>query len=128
MKDEDDTRDGVLTRAHLRRAACRASPAVSREDVRSLVDDTLEEISNALVLGDSVKLSGFGVFNVRSKPERIGRNPRTGVEATIAPRRVVTFKPSPVFKELVNGDGERFEKSIQAGAIPSEQLNAENDE
>jgi integration host factor subunit alpha len=55
-----------------------------------------------------VKLSGFGVFKVRSKTERTGRNPRTGVEATIAARRVVTFKPSPLLKELVKGESENL--------------------
>lgn len=63
----------------------------------------LEEIASALVRGESVKLRSFGLFSVRSKRERIGRNPRTGVEAPIKPRRVLTFKPSPVLSASING-------------------------
>jgi len=63
----------------------------------------LEEISNALVRGESVKLRSFGLFSVRAKRERVGRNPRTGVEAPIKPRRVLTFKPSPVLCASING-------------------------
>jgi integration host factor subunit alpha len=63
----------------------------------------LEEVSEALVQGQSVKLRSFGLFSVRAKRERIGRNPRTGVEVPIKPRRVLTFKPSPVLFALVNG-------------------------
>jgi integration host factor subunit alpha len=102
--DDDDTPGAVITRADLRVAAHRACPDVSREEVRKLLDDTLEEISDALIRDETVKLSGFGVFKVRSKPERIGRNPRTGVEAVISSRRVISFKPSPALKELVNGE------------------------
>ncbi len=63
----------------------------------------LEEISNTLVRGESVKLRSFGLFCVRDKRERVGRNPRTGVEAPIKPRRVLTFKPSPVLCAAING-------------------------
>lgn len=63
----------------------------------------LEEISSALVRGEPVKLRSFGLFLVRAKRERIGRNPRTGVEVPIKPRRVLTFKPSPVLCASVNG-------------------------
>ncbi|SFK11130.1 integration host factor subunit alpha [Methylocapsa palsarum] len=63
----------------------------------------LDEITDALVQGEAVKLRSFGLFSVREKRERIGRNPRTGVEATIKSRRVLTFKPSPVLAACVNG-------------------------
>ncbi len=63
----------------------------------------LEEIAETLVRGECVKLRSFGLFSVRSKRERIGRNPRTGVEAPIKSRRVLTFKPSPVLCACVNG-------------------------
>ena len=66
--------------------------------------EAAEEISEALLRGESVKLRSFGTFNVRSKRERIGRNPKTGVEAKITPRRVLTFKASPVLVAHVNGD------------------------
>ena len=63
---------------------------------------TLEEISDSLDRNEAVKLRAFGAFNVRSKRERVGRNPKTGVEAPIRPRRVVTFKPSPVLVARLN--------------------------
>jgi integration host factor subunit alpha len=63
----------------------------------------LDEIADALVRGEAVKLRSFGLFSVRAKRERIGRNPRTGVEAPIKSRRVLTFKPSPVLCASVNG-------------------------
>lgn len=69
-----------------------------------MLDATFDEISEALLRGESVKLRSFGTFNVRDKRERIGRNPKTGVEATITPRRVLTFKASPVLVAHVNGD------------------------
>ncbi len=62
------------------------------------------EICDALARGESVKLHGFGTFNVRRKRQRIGRDPRTGVEATISPRRVVTFKASPVLLAHVDAE------------------------
>lgn len=63
----------------------------------------LDEIADALARGEAVKLRSFGSFTVRSKRERIGRNPRTGVEVPIKPRRVLTFKASPVLAARVNG-------------------------
>jgi integration host factor subunit alpha len=89
-----------LTRAALREAVYSCCPTLSRAEARKI----LEEISEALLRGESVKLRSFGTFNVRAKRERIGRNPKTGVEATITPRRVLTFKASPVLVAHVNGD------------------------
>ena len=63
----------------------------------------LEEICDAVARGENVKLSSFGSFIVRDKGERIGRNPKTGVEVPIEPRRVMVFKPSNVMKARVNG-------------------------
>jgi integration host factor subunit alpha len=73
--------------------------------VAALVEQVLLEISDACVRGESVKLSGFGTFTVRNKAERVGRNPKTGVEVPIEPRRVLTFNPSNVLKDHVNGNG-----------------------
>jgi integration host factor subunit alpha len=101
--DENQNRDGTLTRTGLRAAAYRACPSLSREEVREIVDATLDEISKALLRGEIVKLNAFGTFKVRSKPERIGRNPKTRVEAIITPRRVVTFKPSRMLVAHVSG-------------------------
>jgi len=63
----------------------------------------LNEISDCIVRGEPVKLSSFGSFIVRSKSERVGRNPKTGEEVPISPRRVMVFKPSNVLKDKING-------------------------
>jgi integration host factor subunit alpha len=76
---------------------------LSRTESAELVGLVLEEISAALAAGENVKLSGFGLFTTRNKKERVGRNPRTGVEAPIKPRRSITFNASPVLKAQVNG-------------------------
>lgn len=94
----------TLTRAALREAVYGCCPTLSRAEARKILDATFEEISEALVRGESVKLRSFGTFNVRAKRERIGRNPKTGVEATITPRKVLTFKASPVLVAHVNGE------------------------
>ena len=76
---------------------------LSRMESADLVQSMLEEIGEAAERGERVKLSGFGSFVIRSKGERMGRNPKTRVETPILPRRVMTFKPSPVLKAKVNG-------------------------
>ena len=78
---------------------------LSRTGAVFLVEAVLREITDSLSAGASVKLSSFGSFVVSSKHERIGRNPKTGVEVTISPRRVVVFKPSGIIKRQVNGKG-----------------------
>lgn len=93
----------TTTRADLLDAVFQACPTLSRLQARTIFEMTLEEIADSLDRNEAVKLRGFGAFNVRSKRERIGRNPKTGVEAAIKPRRVVTFKPSPVLVAQVNG-------------------------
>jgi integration host factor subunit alpha len=94
----------TLTRAALREAVYSCCPTLSRAEARKILDATFDEISEALLRGEPVKLRSFGTFNVRSKRERVGRNPKTGIEATITPRRVLTFKASPVLVAHVNGD------------------------
>lgn len=93
----------TLTRAGLREAVYSCCPTLSRAEARQILDATFEEISDALIRGESVKLRSFGSFNVRSKRERIGRNPKTGEEAPICSRKVLTFKASPVLIATVNG-------------------------
>ena len=93
----------TTTRADLLEAVFAACPTLSRAQARTIFEMTLEEIADCLDRSESVKLRAFGAFNVRAKRERIGRNPKTGVEAAIKPRRVVTFKPSPVLVARVNG-------------------------
>lgn len=90
------------TRADLLDAVYAACPSLSRQQAREIFEMTLDEISAALVTGDNVKLRGFGLFSVREKRARVGRNPRTGQEAPITPRRVLTFKASPVLLERLN--------------------------
>lgn len=74
---------------------------LSRVESAELVETVLDIISDRIVDGESVKLSSFGSFLVRSKNERIGRNPKTGEEVPITPRRVMVFKPSNILKEAV---------------------------
>jgi integration host factor subunit alpha len=101
----------TATRAALLEAVYASCPSLSRAQAREIFEMALEEISEALVRGESVKLRSFGLFAVRAKRERIGRNPRTGVAAAIKSRRVLTFKPSPVLSACVNGHatGEKTE-------------------
>jgi integration host factor subunit alpha len=77
---------------------------LSRTEASKLVEQVLSEIGDTLVRGETVKLSGFGTFTVRSKGERVGRNPKTGVEVPIEKRRVMLFKPSEVLKAHINGE------------------------
>jgi integration host factor subunit alpha len=93
----------TTTRVELLDAVYTACPSLSRAQARDVFEITLEEIVNALLREDPVRLRAFGAFQVRSKRERIGRNPRTGVEAKINARRVLTFKPSPTLIARVNG-------------------------
>jgi integration host factor subunit alpha len=98
--------DRTLTRRELREAAYRACLSLSRSEAQQIVDATLEEIKEALLRGETVKINSFGVFKVRSKCERIGRNPKTRAEAIITARRVVTFKASKGMVETMNGGGQ----------------------
>lgn len=92
----------TVTRADLAEAVYQ-KVGLSRTESAALVEAVLSEISDCLVSGETVKLSSFGSFVVRSKGERVGRNPKTGVEVPIEPRRVMVFKPSNVFKARING-------------------------
>ncbi len=74
---------------------------LSRNDSADLVESVLSHISDALVAGQTVKISSFGTFAVREKAARIGRNPKTGEEVPIHPRRVLTFRPSHLMKDRV---------------------------
>jgi integration host factor subunit alpha len=100
--DKEDARK-TATRADLLDAVYLSCPSLSRAQARQIFEMALEEIATALERGEHVKLRSFGSFSVRSKRERIGRNPRTGIEVPIKARRVLTFKPSPVLSASVNG-------------------------
>ena len=93
----------TATRADLLDAVAATCPSLSRGQTREIFEMVLEAVSETLTRGESVKLRSFGMFTVREKRERVGRNPRTGVEVPIKPRRVLTFKPSPVLLDHVNG-------------------------
>ena len=93
----------TVTRAELSEAVYR-KVGLSRAESAELVEQVLGEISDSLAAGDAVKLSGFGNFLVRSKGERVGRNPKTGVEVPIEKRRVLMFKPSLNLKAHMNGE------------------------
>ncbi len=92
----------TLTRVDLAEAVYQRV-GLSRKESAALVQAVLTELSDRLVAGESVKLSSFGSFVVRAKGERIGRNPKTGVEVPITERRVMVFKPSNVLKARING-------------------------
>lgn len=75
---------------------------LSRRGSARIVDQVLEEVAQALIQGQAVKVSKFGSFRLRQKRPRIGRNPRTGVEATISARKVILFRPSRTLRKNVN--------------------------
>ena len=77
----------------------------SRHEAAEVVETTLDIVKEALQKGERVQIVGFGSFVVRPKKERIGRNPKTGEEIVIAPRKVLTFKPSKILRDLVNNGG-----------------------
>jgi integration host factor subunit alpha len=93
--------DNTVTRAQLAEAVYQ-EVGLSRNDSAQLVDVILEEISQALIKDEMVKLSSFGSFQVRSKGKRVGRNPKTGQEVPILPRRVLVFRASHVLKDKIN--------------------------
>lgn len=75
---------------------------LSRKDSTDILDMILDEIVNELSNGNEVKLSSFGTFSLRDKKARAGRNPKTGVEAIISSRRVISFKPSQTMRKIIN--------------------------
>ena len=92
----------TVTRSHLAEEIY-AQVGLSRNESAALLESVLERMCAALEAGESVKISGFGTFSVRQKGRRIGRNPKTGIEVPILPRRVLVFRPSQVLKAHVNG-------------------------
>jgi integration host factor subunit alpha len=91
---------GTLTRADLSEQV-HQQIGLSRAESASIVEQVLEHICKALSEGQNVKISGFGSFVLREKGERIGRNPKTGVEVPIAPRRVLTFRASQMLRDRI---------------------------
>ena len=98
-----DSESKNVTRAELSEAIYHEIGLSSSESAH-LLDQVLEEISKALEKGETVKLSSFGTFSVRQKKKRVGRNPKTGVEVPISPRRILSFRPSQILKKKVNSE------------------------
>jgi integration host factor subunit alpha len=90
----------TLTRMDLSEAVFR-EVGLSRNESAQLVEAVLGHVSDALVRGEMVKISSFGTFTVRAKGQRVGRNPKTGEEVPISPRRVLSFRPSHLMKDRV---------------------------
>ena len=91
----------TLTRMDLSESVFR-EVGLSRIESADLVESVLDKISASLVSGEQVKISSFGTFSIRQKNARVGRNPKTGEEAPIPPRRVLTFRPSHLMKDRVS--------------------------
>lgn len=98
--------DTTVTRAELSEAVYE-EVGLSRNESSELVETVLDEIAEALEQGEVVKISSFGSFSVRQKGERVGRNPKTGEEVPIQPRRVLTFRPSHLMKDRVAAGNRR---------------------
>ena len=92
-----------VIRADLAESICQQI-GLSRSESADIVATILEEVSLSLEKGETVKISSFGSFSVRSKSERIGRNPKTGQEVPITPRRVLSFRPSHILRDRLNDD------------------------
>ena len=91
----------TVTRADLTEAVYQ-EVGLSRNESAQLVESVLEEIASTLAKGEAVKVSSFGTFSVRDKAQRIGRNPKTGEEVPILPRRVLVFRASHVLKDRIH--------------------------
>ena len=107
----------TVTRADLAEAVFR-EVGLSRNESAKLVESVLGLITNSLAQGETVKISSFGSFSVRSKGQRIGRNPKTGEEVPILPRKVLVFRASHVLKDQINGQPTAYEVSETRGFSP----------
>lgn len=112
--------ENTVTRAQLAETVYQ-EVGLSRNDSAQIVDVILEEVSQALIRDEVVKLSSFGTFQVRSKGERIGRNPKTGEEVPILPRRVLMFRASHVLKDKIN-------RALTGVAVPNDPTDDGEDE
>ena len=92
----------TITRVNLAEAVYQ-QVGLSRKESAALVEQVLDEITERLISGEAVRLSSFGAFSVRHKGQRVGRNPKTGVEVPIKERRVLVFKSSNLLKARING-------------------------
>ena len=107
----------TVTRADLCEAVYQKI-GLSRTESAALVELVLKEITDCLERGETVKLSSFGAFVVRKKGQRIGRNPKTGTEVPISPRRVMVFKPSAILKQHINAGPTGMTADAHYAALP----------
>jgi len=110
----------TVTRAQLTEAVYQ-EVGLSRNESAELVESVIAEIAGALARGEMVKISSFGSFSVRQKGERVGRNPKTGQEVPISPRRVLVFRASHALKDQINAgaDDSRGRTPVRALAEPA---------
>ncbi len=115
--EASETRPGgrTITRADLAEAVYREL-GLSRTESAAMVEMVLAEIADTIVSGETVKLSSFGSFLVRDKGQRVGRNPKTGTEVPIPPRRVTVFKPSNIMKQRINEALAEEDRAMGGGA------------
>ena len=111
----------AVTRAELYDAVYR-KVALSRSGSSALVELVLKEISDSVARGETVKLSSFGTFTVRKKGKRMGRNPKTGIDAPISPRLVVVFKASAIMKQRISGDRPLQKKLSERKSLPIDKI------
>jgi integration host factor subunit alpha len=109
--------DHTVTRAQLTEAVYQ-QVGLSRSESAELVESVIGEIARALERGDVVKISSFGSFAVRQKGQRVGRNPKTGEEVPISPRRVLVFRASHALKHQINASRDPLEPAGDIGAAP----------
>lgn len=103
--------DETLTKAHLADLLTQEF-GYSKRQSRNIVDLFFDQLRACLERGEPIKLSGFGSFQLRDKPERPGRNPKTGEEIAITARRVVTFHTSPKLRDMVEANGPMIESKL----------------
>ena len=107
----------TVTRAQLTEAVYQ-EVGLSRNESAELVESVIAEISDALERGEMVKISSFGSFSVRHKGQRVGRNPMTGQEVPISPRRVLVFRASHALKDQINDGNSSAQGASAAGNAP----------
>ena len=103
MSSSSDALGKTLTKADFVESIYSTVGGLSRRDAADIVELLFEAMKETLARGEAVKISGFGNFLVRDKKARVGRNPQTGRDIEISARRVLTFKPSQVLKDQLNG-------------------------
>lgn len=116
----------TITRAQLTEAVYQEM-GLSRNESADLVESVLAEMSDSLIRGEMVKLSSFGSFQVRQKGQRMGRNPKTGEEVPILPRRVLVFRPSHVLKKRINDDPGATSEPVSAPSFAPDSAIPESD-